>query len=415
MVGALALIVSRLPRNDALGRVMIGRYKRSIVSLIRMLRRFEEDPKQFSLLYDVQKTLVCRIKYLERRIAQTKKQQKLLKSLRKSGELSRWQLKDHQKQLIKRSKEYQYLLYCFRHIGDGFAHLLFNKWDIKPLSAKQPSGDLTGRTGLRKEINSLRLLIKAGLPAMFTDLTNCLRHGDICVSIDGAPLVGEVKSNQNVNARVSRQIKGIERFQDYLITDQAEDLFGMNRVRRVELDLYEIDYRGSLNELIQNAKKVGYAVRDVEPGLRYAVFWHDCGMPVLRSLFKGMRAPIGFFLNEAKSLTAWTPYYPFVLSIRDPEDVMAFVGGDLIIMVIVDHAAIQEQSNSLGCLVEPVNEPFRGFRFKTIEDGSTPGECLVSAHFFSRIAFEFVSLQWFVSVSCCKACSEVVTARNTGS
>ena len=60
---------------------------------------------------------------------------------------------------------------------------------------------------------------KAGVPTLLNDITMSMRHGDVCLLGEGAPVLVEVKSSQNKNDRVERQKNNLNRLAEFLAED----------------------------------------------------------------------------------------------------------------------------------------------------------------------------------------------------
>jgi hypothetical protein len=259
--------------------------------------------------------------------------------------------------VLQEVKEYQWLQFIFRSLGDGLAFLMFDKWDLKPLMFKQSAGSLSGKVGARTEERFLRFVIQHGLPAIRTDLTNVMRYGDICISLDGFPKLIEVKTGQNTNHRVIRQLEALSRLHNYFVTDVAEELYGFPNVQRVTVHAPEIEYSIVFNHLIAQSRSSGSAISDVEPGLRYGVFRYEMSTSNLYDIVKGMDKPFFFSLNESKNASHWPAYYPFCLSIREPEDILEFLEGKFFGLVVVDLTVVERQTLEAGFTCEITRIP----------------------------------------------------------
>jgi hypothetical protein len=91
-------------------------------------------------------------------------------------------LKVRLKQNASRKDDYDTILLVLRDIGDAVAFTYIDKWDIKPLClAKEPAGFISGKEGLRLELNIFRYLKSKNKICILNDITNSIRHGDITV------------------------------------------------------------------------------------------------------------------------------------------------------------------------------------------------------------------------------------------
>lgn len=98
-------------------------------------------------------------------------------------------------------------------------------------------------------------------------------------------------------------------------------------------------------------------------------------------------------LNELKR--SWPPYFPFVLSIGDPDHLYQFLSGDYVLMVIVDFDVIVSKFDSLGFDARVIDRADYVLALRRREDGLVAA---VSRPMVFRLFVEFVSLDWFVKV-----------------
>jgi hypothetical protein len=64
-----------------------------------------------------------------------------------------------------------------RTLVDALAFLFLPKWDMKPLAWKESPGFISGKRGLRLELQLLRIIaIRSRHVAILNDLTHCLRY-----------------------------------------------------------------------------------------------------------------------------------------------------------------------------------------------------------------------------------------------
>ncbi|MBI3200841.1 MAG: hypothetical protein HYZ29_04790 [Myxococcales bacterium] len=395
MVFANGLSLGHLPVTlRELTSLALSRHRSSFSRLLDGVRRFEGDRADLHSLLEVQRGLTRSISRVERRIKLLKTTVADIRETVRHHRLTREEAraaKQREVHVREEIKDYQWLLFAFRTIGDALAFLIFDRWDLKPLAFREPSGALTGKKGARLESTITRALIQRGEPAIRSDLTNVIRYGDVAVPIHGFPFFLEAKSGRSRSARDARQLDAMKKISAYLVTDSTEGLYGMPwRVDRVEANLPEAHHAESLNELIARSKTEGVSVADVEPGVRYMVarHWEET---TLALLMDGMVKPLLFELNEAKNAADWTGYYPFTLSIRAPSDVFDFLRDALVVLVVVDIARVQALLRGKGYEAEFTKGAYSWVCHSIGGDHSvTP--LLVSRHLFGRVAFEFLSL-----------------------
>jgi hypothetical protein len=252
--------------------------------------------------------------------------------------------------------------------------------------AKQDAGFISGKTGLALELAVLASAMKNGIPALLVDLTNSIRHGDVCLMGGSDPHLIEVKSGKRIKRSGKKQAKSIAQLHDFFETDYATGLHGAPESHRSAHTIPERLYVEEMNECIAESYVHGYAVRAPEPGLFY-VSMTDAAPNVGTILAEiKPRRPWAFFLNETKATRSWSPYTPFVLTIKKREHLYDFIRGNLTILVMLEPDALCEHAAKKGvsATIDADNEeyPLRiegdsGFR--------------ISNHILNRIPLEFAS------------------------
>lgn len=377
---------------------MFRYYRRSFRDLLLGLKELQADSSNTQRLQNIQDRLYRRIIYIEQRIRTIRCKAGKLKAMVRHSRQSREDSKAMKAQIAALQftvSEYQWLLYIFRLIGDGLAYTYFCKWDIKPLSFREPAGFLSGKRGCRFERHVVREANDSGVPAIQTDLTNCLRHGDVCF-YDGLPHLVEVKSG-SMNARGERQIADIQRMSNYLRSDVANDGHGTPRLTRVALHSTEINHVNAINKALLDARVNQHGYISPETGLHYMVA-RTGPEGLLSSVLSKVNRPVLFWLNDMKNRKNWSSYYPFTLSFQSPDDIIDFIEGNVIITVIMDETIFAKHFASRGYSVRVLNDRVPCVEISRHSTGAGK-EPLVrwSMHFVWRVAFEFTSLAWMIN------------------
>lgn len=387
---------------------MFQYYKRSLLQLHRMLHELRANPVSHSqLCLCIQEELLERISYVENRIRQhrvvVKRLQERLHS--KTDQL----LNKTDARLIRDSisryrqeiDQYRFLLVTFRSIGDGLAFTYIDKYDIKPLAFKQPSGFISGKKGLRNELRFLRLVFSRGGIGILCDLTSCLRYGDVCVALGKRPYIAEIKSGHAFNARMKRQRDDLNRISSYLYYDKTDRLYGVSGdFQRLEIPSLEVNHIDRLNSILISASKSENksCLEEVEDGLYYgATYSRDIHM--FDPLFKSRSGKLIISMaNEWKYTTVG--YYPFSLSIRDPNAWYDFCRGELIIIVAVDRELIQRKllSEGFSLAQDPSPDWYSDsyLHISSVRPNTKFQEFQIGGHFFGRLFSEFLSLDWII-------------------
>jgi len=237
------------------------------------------------------------------------------------------------------------------------------------------------------------------VPALLTDLTNTIRYGDVCIMVGADPILIEVKSSRNLDKRGKRQKRELEQLDQLFRTDKAENWRGMGSVRRVEFGGgEEKTYVDQLQLTISTAVQKGYCVAEPEPGLYYVVF--APGAPPVSDVLGTLsfKKPWFFFLNTMKNEQAWSPYVPFITSIKDRDHLWAFIRGDIFIVVSVDFEELIDIVRKAGGSAELDLENGE-YPLRIEVSGMEGGGLMPSSHLLTRIGLEFVSPSWLIETS----------------
>jgi hypothetical protein len=258
---------------------------------------------------------------------------------------------------------------------------------------KQDAGIISGKEGLRQETNVLCEIIDHGVPAVLCDITNSLRHGDVCILATSDPLVIEVKTGAKLNQRGKRQLAKLQQLHSFLATDRASEFRGLKgTTKRIELDVPPRDNLQALNDCIAHAQRDGQHVIQPEPGVTYAAIYNDAKLDVgaITSKLVGAANAI-FFLNDQKNNRTWAPYQPFLASIRNEDHLLDFIEGRLFLIVVIDTQVLCALMSDDEWTVRyrPVHDYVIQCRHRP-----TKGGFGISGEFFARAAYEFVSLAW---------------------
>lgn len=387
---------------------MYSYYKKSLLKLSRMLHDLEDVPNtnKDNCLF-IQKKVLTTLLRIEKNIRNHRGAIKDLRSYLSLGrelKIDKIKAKTVKDKILwhsDRIEEYQQLLITFRSIVDGLAFIYFDKLDIKEMALKEQSGFISGKTGLNFELKIFRLAFSLGHIAILNDLTNCLRYGDVTVLADGRKIIIEAKSGHNRNARIKRQKSALEDISEYLTSGKSNKVYaiGENKGEFIRLPIHsaELNHRDQLNAIISNAHRSHdqYCIAEVEPGLHY-VATYVATPEIFTSLTgKPPDSIIISFINKLKY--SGLGYYPFSLCFNDPEDWYDFCSGRLMLVVIVETGVIQDKLSQHGISVTITND-WDGFPIKLTENGSDTeqNKSLVGGHFFGRLFYEFLSLDWML-------------------
>ncbi len=387
---------------------MIRNYREELISLFTDLNRLKANPKDLELCFSIQEKLIYRIRSIEYRIRATKKEIAVLNGSIKNDRLPRervQKLRDIIKRRDLRKADYDQLLLVLRDIGDGIAFIYLNKWDIKPLCmSKEPAGFISGKRGLKRELLIFRCSQRENVPAIFNDITNSLRHGDITVPIHGMPLTIEVKSGRasKNNERAKRQSKRTNKILQYLISDKGEAIYpgleGVTMQRRA-ISKKERDHQKKLSSLMKEAISSGRNImRKIEDGLYYHIAVRDSSIEKDMKRLPTDAKWLCHFVNMEKQVKQ--AYYPFTLSINDPEALFQFYDGDISITIFIDANVIEREFTAKGFTVRFLQDDLYFLYLDNPDANIRHGQ--ISQHFFGRVFAEFLSLRWMLEEICAR-------------
>lgn len=383
-------------------------YKKSLLKLSHLLRELQQDPvanKHTCLLVQEEVlTILMRIETKIREHRRTVKELRRYLSLGRESVVDKAEakgIKDAISWHRSRIKEYQLLLITFRTLVDGLTFTYFDKWDIKPLSFKESSGFISGKAGLDFELRILRLALSLGHVAILNDLTNCLRYGDITIIANGRKLFVEAKSGRTGNAQIQRQKSELENIAEYLTSGRSDKIHAIGGLEgeftRVATHGPEVNHRDSLNSIISRARESAdkYRMEEIEPGLYYGATY-IADTRVLSALVG--KPPSSVIISSINELEySGQGYYPFSLSIYDPKDWYDFYSGRLMLIVAIETSIIEDKLSTHGISVKITGE-WNRFPIELTGKGADtqPNKSLVGGHFFGRLFYEFLSLDWLL-------------------
>jgi hypothetical protein len=378
---------------------MIGRRIATFSALHELLRGVESDPENVQMVLTLNKQILSAVLLSERAILRLKKtQQNLREQLRVHRKPKRETTAirsrmAHVQSLIDGFYDQIYVWKCF---GDGLAFAYLDTFTVKHVlfemdsqQIKQGAGMLSGKSGLAKEILLLESAIAHNVPAVLCDITNFIRHGDVCLLGASDPYLLEVKSGKKLNQRGKRQAGSLRKLTGFLENDWAETFRGVDNVRRAEVHAPERTHLEALNGSVEEAKRHGHAAVSPELGLTYtAIYDSDAPIEKIIPIPQEIGYNYVFMLNSGKRDSAH--YYPFTLSIREAEHLYDFIVGNVVLAVFFDVAALCNLVRRPGWSVSFSKDDY------SIDCQHSESDCHVqiSAQFIGRIGYEFVSLAW---------------------
>lgn len=383
---------------------MLRYYKRHVIQLKKMLNELKPEATDLRPLAQIQDYLIARLVDTEAKISKQQALRKSLKSeLRKKGATKEQsaKIKEQIASCDAKISGYKFLLYVWRCFGDGVANKYVSKWNLKRLfyahdsaEVKQAPGYFGGKKGIRAEKHLMQEALSHNVPALLCDLTNIIRHGDVCLLGASDPFVIEVKSSTNRNKRIERQILAISTIHEYLENDMG-NIGGVPGMQRQALPVKERHHNSAINHVAVEAANGRPSRISPEEGLFYI------GVPTQSSadydeLFEGIEEPIIFMLNHDKTEQLWGNYYPFTLALIEPEILYAFLNGSIYLLVVMSRSSLRLRADAASFHLNVIMGNNIGFELLNRESSfNHEVPYIISEHFVGRLAFEFLSLEWF--------------------
>lgn len=391
-----------------------------------LLKQIKTDTNNLDVILQMQKFLIRQIRRVETKTRLMKKAKSRLKSLKanigRNTALSRSEKKQKSsaiKLLISqaeaRLKDYKQLLFLWRCFGDAVVGAYQSTYSLKHLfydgdyNPKESAGFMTGKEGFSHEYRMLVTAIKKGVPAILCDLTNIIRHGDLCLMGAADPFLIEMKSSKNKNARTNRQLQQLQALSEFFTNDGADNFRGAGFTRRVELASEEVNYYNEINHCLSSSLEDGLCSVQPEKGLEY----FSCSTDFLKTHGDDL---LGYLQEVTRETTMiviitptenWLPMRSFVLSLS-ADNTLSFIQEDLHIAVLIDIKEIKKQISEYGYHVLVIMDGTSSFQLMVDTEDLSKGVCRVSEQLFLRVACEFQSLSWF-AFECVQSMKSLLT------
>lgn len=372
-----------------------------------MLRAIEQDRDDFVSLKNLQLLLIDEIKRAERCVRKLKAEARQMATSATVRKL---------KSLEKRTTAAQTLIFLWKCFGDGIAFIYLDKYALKHTylsatnnNAKQTAGFLLDKPGFDSEWSLLESAMSHGVPAVLADLTNTIRHGDLCLLGASDPYLIEVKSSKSRNSRAKRQKQDLQILQEFYENDHSNRLRGLGSVYREEHVIQEVGYGEALNEAIRQCLFDDVGIARPEAGLMYIAL-RTAAAKVDEAFSRvDIEQPWMFSLNGVKNDRDWAPYYPFTLTIREFDHLWAFVRGDIFLMILVGPRQLEAigARNGNTSKFDP-DDDFYPLSVNFAEGGAMR----IASQALARIGMECVSPDWMISNSLASFQSGMDKAKN---
>ena len=380
---------------------MVAKYRRSLQQFTIMLQIIKtQKGLPAGAVLDFQLLILNKVKEAERAISRTKIIVQKLRLEKANDRPTRERAKEI-KSLIRKFDHkvegYKFIIYIWEMYVESVVFHYCDKYAIKHFlyddnySVKETAGFISGKEGIKAEIALLKLAAKSNVPAVLCDLTNTLRHGDVCLLGSNDPYPIEVKTSKNLDKRGEKQLRSIGELNGFFTKDGAENFRGAGPVIRREHLGKEKYHLEAINACINSSYEKGTSHVSPEGGIHYLAItkFKQGVLDQIPARYVHMLS-----LNECKNAMAWHPYTPFHLSLN-PEHLYNFISGNLTIAVILDLQVIKRRFKRNGLHVVFLQD--ENWYAQISSTGNIlDGGFRVSVQSFLRIVFEFQSLTWAI-------------------
>ena len=341
---------------------------------------------------------------VESKVLKSKKAKKQLKAslgdrVVKLSKIDAQLVKMQIRRLEDKIEQYHLLLSLFKSFGDAIAFTFIDRFDLKATTFKEDSGFLIHKKGTRLERKCFRAAYQIGVIAIFNDLTNVLKYGDLTLVSEIRPACYlEIKSGKHRNKREDRQREVMNKLVEFLNNDKPTDILRPEMISHRMAIIKPLEDRlEQLNRLLNTSTTGPVTAEEVENGLVYIVTNGQVPDALIGETFGRfpLRKPIPFFFNQFKYNRFG--YYPACLAICDTARYIEYLAGRLQIFVLWD-TGIWEDSLATKSfkLSDKTEGEFMAFRI----DGRFKGEVVaieIGHYMINRILFEFLSPDWYIN------------------
>ncbi|QSL85457.1 hypothetical protein [Pseudomonas atacamensis] len=380
---------------------MVARYRKSVEQftiMLQVIRTHKNLP--VAAIVDFQLLILKKVKEAEKAISRTKELIQKLRLEKANDRPARERVKEIKyliKKLERKVERYRYIIYIWKMYVESIVFHFCDKYAVKHFlyddkyNVKETAGYVSGKDGIKAEIALLKAAAKSNVPAVLCDLTNTLRHGDVCLLGSNDPYPIEVKTSKKLDRRGEKQLRSIGELSAFFTKDEAENFRGAGPVRRVEHIGTERYHLSAINACISSSYEKGTSHLSPESGVHYLAItkFKKGALDQISAMYAHV-----FNLNEYKTAMSWHPYTPFHLSLS-PEHLFNFISGNLTIVVLLDLQIIKRRFKRCGMHIVFLQD--ENWYAQISSTGNIlDGGFRVSVQSFLRIVFEFQSLTWAI-------------------
>lgn len=390
------------------------RYQRDFFQAASMIKALKANPDNTELILELHRFLIRRIVKEEKRIKRLKRVRSRLARIKKSRRLSKEdsnKLKTLMSMIEPRLKARKVMIYTWKFFGDGIANIYQPTCNLKHLyydsnyNVKEDAGFISGKEGFKQEWRIFRMGLDKKVPVILSDITNIIRHGDVCAMGWSDPVPIEVKKTKHANpgGRVNRQYKQLQQLAMFYENDYAPNFRNGFDAYRIERMGKNIAYYSEINSVVRNALKNGHSSMEVERGLTYFCCRITKGEDIDANVVKRLEGIYGsnnsVMVHELTPEEDWGVAYPFTLSLED-ECLVAFIQNDISILILTDLEEMREEFLKNDVYAKFIMDGQSAIQISLDENELMKGAYRIGEQYFNREVIGFNSVKAFVESSC---------------
>lgn len=373
-------------------------YRKTFASMHALLHAVQANPEDLDSVYRLQSKILKGLIRVEGSITSTRtKIASFRQALRipRSGpdaKLCSIAIKEDIRALESTESEYARVRRLMLSFGDALAYMYIPSWNLKPLSSREDSGFIYGKSGLFAELKAFKKARKQCYVAFLNCLTSVLCHADITLLYGGENYdLLEVKTGTPRGRKYQSQITANEKIMAALNTPDIELPGNVRIPTSITLTRErQVTHVSSVTRLVQDSLSKGSSSKEVEEGQRFVAF-SELSERSKRLFSGGHRRHYAIFLQASQFLPITSK--PLCLSFVDFNIWYACAMGSAFLICLIDMSRIEELMNREEIDVRWLNDEDENFTLELSKNGFL---IRVSTHQFLRLGTEFVSIKSFV-------------------
>ncbi|MBY4837524.1 hypothetical protein [Pantoea sp. DY-5] len=379
-----------------------------------MIKALKADPDNMELILELHRFLIRKIVSEEKRIKRLKRIKSRFTRIKKGGRLTKddsIKIKGLLNMIEPRLKARRVMIYTWKFFGDGIANIYQPTCNLKHLyydsnyNVKEDAGFISGKEGFKNEWKIFRMGLDKKVPVILSDITNVIRHGDVCAMGWSDPVPIEVKKTKHANpgGRVNRQLRDLKKLALFYGNDYAPNFRNGFDAYRVAKKGRDVAYYNEINLVIRNALEDGYSSMEVERGLTYFCSRITRGGDVDVNVVNYLESVCGLnnsvMVHELTPEEDWGVAYPFTLSLEN-ECLVAFIQNEISILILTNLEEVRREFFKHGVFAKFIMDGQSAIQISLDENDLMKGAYRIGEQYFNREVIGFNSVKAFVESSC---------------